>query len=99
MRLLALLPIALCIASLVLAFLCLFAGSRRGFMEDYAILTVCFILSFFPLSFSHICIYITPSLYQISIMTGQNLLKTLFFFTAQHVPPRPKHLQHDRIFL
>lgn len=60
MRLLALLPIALCITSLVLAFLCLFAGSRRGFMEDYAILTVCFILSFFPLSFSHICIYITP---------------------------------------
>ncbi|KAL9535518.1 hypothetical protein SMMN14_00318 [Sphaerulina musiva] len=40
MRLLALLPIALCITSLVLAFLCLFAGSRRGFMEDYAILTL-----------------------------------------------------------
>lgn len=58
MRLLALLPIALCIASLVLAFLCLFAGSRRGFMEDYAILTVCFILSFFsPFLFTNMHLY------------------------------------------
>lgn len=62
MRLLALLPIALCIASLVLAFLCLFAGSRRGFMEDYAILTVCFILSFFR-PFFHINASISLHLY------------------------------------
>lgn len=80
MRLLALLPIALCITSLVLAFLCLFAGSRRGFMEDYAILTVCFILSFSPLPFHiYLCIYITPFLYQTSNMTGQNLLKPSSF--------------------
>lgn len=77
MRLLALLPIALCITSLVLAFLCLFAGSRRGFMEDYAILTVCFIPSFFPPSFSQICIYITPSIYQ---TFRSKFAKTPFFF-------------------
>lgn len=76
MRLLALLPIALCITSLVLAFLCLFAGSRRGFMEDYAILTVCFILSFFPLPFH---IYASISLHLYTRHSGQNLLKPSSF--------------------
>lgn len=44
MRLLALVPIALCITSLILAFLCLFAGSQSGFLEDYAVLTVSLLL-------------------------------------------------------
>lgn len=77
MRLLALLPIALCITSLVLAFLCLFAGSRRGFMEDYAILTVCFILSFFfALPFHK---YASISLHLYTRHSGQNLLKPSSF--------------------
>lgn len=36
----ALAPALLCGIALILSFLCLFAGSREGFMEDYAILTV-----------------------------------------------------------
>lgn len=40
MRFLAAIPIVFCTTSFVLAFLCLFAGNRKGFMEDYAILTV-----------------------------------------------------------
>lgn len=30
----------LCAASLVLTFLCLFAGSKKSFMEEYSLLTV-----------------------------------------------------------
>jgi hypothetical protein len=40
MRLSALIPAVLSAAALILAFLCLFAGSKQGFMEDYAIVTV-----------------------------------------------------------
>lgn len=40
MRCLAVIPILLCAASLVLTFLCLFAGRNKGFMEDYAVLTL-----------------------------------------------------------
>jgi hypothetical protein len=40
MRISALLPVLLCAAALALSFLCLFAGSSRGFMEDYAIVTL-----------------------------------------------------------
>ncbi|CAK4032826.1 hypothetical protein MYCFIDRAFT_85950 [Lecanosticta acicola] len=40
MRPSAIVPILLCTASLVLTFLCLFAGNDKGFMEDYAILTL-----------------------------------------------------------
>ncbi|KAF7190212.1 SUR7 family protein pun1 [Pseudocercospora fuligena] len=40
MRWLAIGPFLCCAASLVLAFLCLFAGSSKGFMEDYAVLTL-----------------------------------------------------------
>lgn len=40
MRLAALLPVAFCAASLVLTFLCLFAGSSKGWMEDYSVLTL-----------------------------------------------------------
>lgn len=40
MRLSALIPIVLIAASFVLAFLCLFAGSKKGFLEDYAIITL-----------------------------------------------------------
>ncbi|KAK0872226.1 hypothetical protein LTS02_001415 [Friedmanniomyces endolithicus] len=40
MRLPALIPVLLCAAALVLSFLCLFAGSKRGFMDDYSILTL-----------------------------------------------------------
>jgi general stress protein CsbA len=40
MRLLALVPLALSVAALILSFLCLFAGSKKGFLEEYAIVTV-----------------------------------------------------------
>lgn len=40
MRLSAFLPVVLSIAALILSFLCLFAGSKKGFMDDYAIVTV-----------------------------------------------------------
>jgi hypothetical protein len=40
MRLTALLPVLCCTAALILSFLCLFAGSKRDFMEDYDILTL-----------------------------------------------------------
>lgn len=40
MRILAVLPALMCTVALVLSFLCLFAGSKRNFMEDYAIVTV-----------------------------------------------------------
>jgi general stress protein CsbA len=40
MRILAVLPTVFCTVALVLSFLCLFAGSKKGFMEDYAIVTV-----------------------------------------------------------
>lgn len=40
MRFAALVPVLLCSAALVLSFLCLFAGSKKGFMEDYALVTV-----------------------------------------------------------
>lgn len=43
MRILAVLPALMCTAALVLSFLCLFAGSKRNFMESYAILTVGFV--------------------------------------------------------
>jgi hypothetical protein len=40
MRFSALIPAVLSAAALILTFLCLFAGSKQGFMEDYAIVTV-----------------------------------------------------------
>ena len=40
MRLLALVPLALSVAALILSSLCLFAGSKKGFLEEYAIVTV-----------------------------------------------------------
>jgi hypothetical protein len=40
MRLLPIVPVLLSIAALILAFLCLFAGSKPGFMEDYSVLNV-----------------------------------------------------------
>ena len=40
MRLTALLPVLCCTAALILSFLCLFAGSKKGFMEDYHILNL-----------------------------------------------------------
>ncbi|KAK5127201.1 hypothetical protein LTR85_008563 [Meristemomyces frigidus] len=40
MRFSAILPVLLCAAALVLSFLCLFAGSSKGFMEDYALVTL-----------------------------------------------------------
>ena len=40
MRLTALIPALLSAAALILAFLCLFAGHKQGFMEDYSILTL-----------------------------------------------------------
>ncbi|KAK5174118.1 uncharacterized protein LTR77_001198 [Saxophila tyrrhenica] len=39
-RALAVLPAVLCMVSLILSFLCLFAGSKKNFMEDYAIITL-----------------------------------------------------------
>lgn len=40
MRLSALIPVVLSIAALILSFLCLFAGSKKGFMDSYAVVTV-----------------------------------------------------------
>jgi hypothetical protein len=40
MRLTALIPALCCIAALILSFLCLFAGHKRAFMEDYSLLTL-----------------------------------------------------------
>lgn len=40
MRVSAAVSIILCVVALILSFLCLFAGSSKGFMEDYAIITV-----------------------------------------------------------
>jgi hypothetical protein len=39
-RWLPLLPATLALVALILAFLCMSAGSRPGYMDDYAILTV-----------------------------------------------------------
>lgn len=40
MRISAVAPVLLCVAALVLSFFCLFAGSKRGFIDDYSILTL-----------------------------------------------------------
>ncbi|KAF2769541.1 hypothetical protein EJ03DRAFT_327383 [Teratosphaeria nubilosa] len=40
MRILAIIPVVCFVAALVLSFLCLFAGSKKGFMEDYALVTL-----------------------------------------------------------
>lgn len=40
MRISALIPVVLSIAALILSFLCLFAGSKKGFMDSYAVVTV-----------------------------------------------------------
>jgi hypothetical protein len=48
MRFSAIIPVLLSAAALVLTFLCLFAGSKQGFMEDYAVVTVSLL---FPESF------------------------------------------------
>ena len=40
MRFLAVLPVVLTTVALCLSLLCMFAGSRQGFMTEYAILTV-----------------------------------------------------------
>ncbi|KAJ4307841.1 hypothetical protein N0V94_009592 [Neodidymelliopsis sp. IMI 364377] len=40
MRPTALIPALCCVAALILSFLCLFAGHKRGFMEDYHLLTL-----------------------------------------------------------
>lgn len=40
MRLTAIIPALCCAAALILSFLCLFAGHKQGFMEDYSLLTL-----------------------------------------------------------
>lgn len=40
MRFSALIPVVLSAAAFILTMLCLFAGSKPGFMEDYAVVTV-----------------------------------------------------------
>lgn len=40
MRFSAVLPVLLGLASFILTMLCLFAGSKKGFMEDYAVVTL-----------------------------------------------------------
>jgi hypothetical protein len=40
MRPTALIPTLCCVAALILSFLCLFAGHKQGFMEDYHLLTL-----------------------------------------------------------
>jgi hypothetical protein len=41
MRFLAFIPLLFSLAAFVIAFLCVFAGSKPGFMDDYEILSVC----------------------------------------------------------
>jgi hypothetical protein len=40
MRLTAFFPVLCCTIALILSFLCLFAGHKKGFMEDYHLLTL-----------------------------------------------------------
>ncbi|KAF2436564.1 hypothetical protein EJ08DRAFT_644895 [Tothia fuscella] len=40
MRLLPIIPAIFCVGALILSFLCLFAGSKPGFMEDYSVLNL-----------------------------------------------------------
>lgn len=40
MRPTALIPVLCCTAALILSFLCLFAGHKKGFMEDYSLMTL-----------------------------------------------------------
>ncbi|KAH7372329.1 integral membrane protein-like protein [Pyrenochaeta sp. MPI-SDFR-AT-0127] len=40
MRPTALIPVLCCTAALILSFLCLFAGHKKGFMEDYSLITL-----------------------------------------------------------
>lgn len=40
MRPSAIVPVLLCVAALILSFLCLFAGHKKNFMEDYHLLTL-----------------------------------------------------------
>lgn len=40
MRAVAAIPVLLSVVALILSLLCLFAGSSKGFMEDYSIVTV-----------------------------------------------------------
>ena len=40
MRFLAVVPVLCCTVALVLSFLCLFAGHKKGFMEDYTLITL-----------------------------------------------------------
>ncbi|CAN9329430.1 unnamed protein product [Alternaria sp. RS040] len=40
MRFIAILPVLCCTAALILSFLCLFAGHKKGFMEEYSLLTL-----------------------------------------------------------
>lgn len=40
MRFSALIPVLFTTAALILTFLCIFAGSKQGFMQDYDIVTV-----------------------------------------------------------
>jgi len=48
MRLTALVPVLCCIVALILSFLCLFAGHKQSFMEDYHLLTVRLLHPFKP---------------------------------------------------
>ncbi|KAL1794956.1 hypothetical protein ACET3X_006772 [Alternaria dauci] len=40
MRFIAILPVLCCTVALILSFLCLFAGHKKNFMEDYSLLTL-----------------------------------------------------------
>lgn len=54
MRLTALIPLACAIVAFVLSMLCLFAGSKKGFMEEYHIVTVS-LSQHLPSILTHIC--------------------------------------------
>ena len=77
MRFSALIPVVLSAAALILTFLCLFAGSKKGFMEDYAIVTVSSLL------------LATTSIVEKHILTDVSQLNTSrigkeFFNTTSH---------------
>lgn len=69
MRLSALFPMACAIVAFVLSMLCLFAGHKPGFMEEYHIITVCF--------YSSLLEAVTNIYLQLNTSTlGHNLIPT-----------------------
>lgn len=70
MRPTAIIPALCCAVALVLSFLCLFAGHKKDFMEDYHLLTV-----------SHIFLYLFDV--AIFVLQRNTLPEMVFFFEME----------------